>query len=319
MDQATSQLIFLVSSPRSGSTLLQQLLSNNTFVDTINEPWLLLHFCGLQRPDLLNATFDYGQAQEATVSFLGSTNQKESYIVNLREFLLKIYMPIRISPDTKYILDKTPRYYEILPLIRVVFPEAKIVILKRNPLSVLNSIIDTWNIKCIPQLYSYKRDILNAPFLQHDYLLELSDRNTKVIKYEDLISQPEKEVTILCEWLGIDYQDSILEYTSNAKSQGLLGDKSFKIRAGEVIQNKDRWSEKLKDKVWKKFFLGYIHYLGPRFLEEYGYTLGLQGKKTLAFDTYRYISEHNVANQTPIDHPLTYLYYRLMYKLYSRR
>ena len=52
-------LIFIVSQPRSGSTLLQNLLSNNTQVNTASEPWILLRLAPFFKPSLINATFDY--------------------------------------------------------------------------------------------------------------------------------------------------------------------------------------------------------------------------------------------------------------------
>ncbi|MBW3545179.1 MAG: sulfotransferase [Bacteroidetes bacterium] len=312
-------MIFLVSAPRSGSTLLQYLLSNNTFVDTVSESWLLLHFCGLDQHGLLNAAFNYTQAQAATNSFLVSTGQQQSYSKNLGDFLLKTYMPVSNSSDTRYILDKTPRYYEILAFIRKVFPDAKIILLKRNPLSVLNSIIETWKIKNIPQLYSYHRDILHAPFLLQDGSLAHGDANTMVIKYEDLIRQPEKEVALLYEWLGIEYQAKVLNFAGNSKVFGPYGDKSPMLQKGRVVEIPERWPVKLEDKVWKKFFLGYLHFLGPDFLECYGYALPVQGKRTVAFDTYRYISENNVSSHVPIANPLAYLYYRSMSRLYAMR
>jgi len=44
----------------------------------------------------------------------------------------------------RFFLDKTPRYYFIIPELKNVFPEAKFIILLRNPLAVLSSILNTW-------------------------------------------------------------------------------------------------------------------------------------------------------------------------------
>lgn len=38
-----SNLIFLISQPRSGSTLLQKLIATSNQIDTLQEPWLMLH------------------------------------------------------------------------------------------------------------------------------------------------------------------------------------------------------------------------------------------------------------------------------------
>ena len=48
----------------------------------------------------------------------------------------------------KYVLDKTPRYYHILPELLELFPKAKFVLLQRNPLSVFASILGPVSVNC---------------------------------------------------------------------------------------------------------------------------------------------------------------------------
>ena len=42
-------LIFIISPPRSGSTLLQRILNNSSEIETTSEPWFLLHYLGIKK------------------------------------------------------------------------------------------------------------------------------------------------------------------------------------------------------------------------------------------------------------------------------
>ena len=166
----SDNLIFIVSQPRSGSTLLQSILSNNDYINTASESWLLLPFLNIFDSSLIEAKYNQQLAVTGIFDFANKAGGKDVLIEKLKDFLLSVYGPLSIG-NVKYVLDKTPRYYEILPYIKKVFPEAKIILLKRNPFAVLNSIIDTWgDTNTIADLYLFKRDILYAPFLIQSFL-----------------------------------------------------------------------------------------------------------------------------------------------------
>ena len=67
------KLIFIISQPRSGSTLLQSLLSNNDFVATTSEPWILIPFLSFLKGDTkLNANFKL--TKNAIIDFPSKVN-----------------------------------------------------------------------------------------------------------------------------------------------------------------------------------------------------------------------------------------------------
>ncbi len=62
----------------------------------------------------------------------------ESYFGAVREFALDLYAQAAAAGET-YFLDKTPPYAHFLPELARIFPEAKFVVLWRNPLAVVAS------------------------------------------------------------------------------------------------------------------------------------------------------------------------------------
>ncbi|PNW26864.1 sulfotransferase family protein [Formosa algae] len=212
-----SNLIIIASQPRSGSTLLQALLSNNKEVATISEPWFLLPFLSYLKPEVSNGVYNSSWALSAINEF---KNKSKSFDSNLSNFLINQYSNA-IPNNEIYILDKTPRYYEILSEIQECFPEAKFIILKRNPLAVLSSILNTWTLKKGAKLRMYSRDLLQAPHLLLKFEKEnKNNKNVKSLKYEDLAKNPDEILKDLYCWLKIPFDSNVLDYSKMKNSKG---------------------------------------------------------------------------------------------------
>ena len=314
-------LLFIISQPRSGSTLLQSIISNNEWVNTTSEPWLLFHFLGYFNPHLIDAKYSYRLAHEATEDFLTKTGFKEGIKEEARDFINKIYQKTLGKEErTKYILDKTPRYYEIIDSIRYIFPKAKVIVLKRNPLAVLSSIIDTWKIKGINGLYPYRRDVMEAPFLMQNFIEKSkNDANVLIANYEHFINDPVIESKRIYDWLGIEFNDCNINYSKNQKYRGKYGDPVGIQQDNQPVKKVESWLKKLNTHVWKDFFVGYLDYMDSSFLKSYGYPVEqLEGKSTKIFKTFRFISEQKIPDNPLVENYLTYLYYRSAYKIYSK-
>ena len=86
-------LIFIVSQPRSGSTYLQNLLSNNKQTNTCSEPWLLLNFLNFIKPSLVHTKTDNKLTIRALNNYLNAFPNfkfKEA----CKELILKLYEPM---------------------------------------------------------------------------------------------------------------------------------------------------------------------------------------------------------------------------------
>ncbi len=263
-------LIIIASQPRSGSTLLQALLSNNDKVGTVSEPWLLLPFLGFNNTDLSKASYNSNLALSGINDFkskIGSIG----FDKDLSQFLLNQYAKVLKANETM-VLDKTPRYYEILNEIIEYFPNCKIIILKRNPFAVLQSIIKTWNVKDINGLLDYKRDVLYAPFMLHEFAQKhKGNSNVRVVHYEDLVVDPELHIKTIYNWLSVEFNANVLQYAKNTKYKGGMGDPSGINKDKKPNVNSiDTWMHFSKDKYWGEFLNGYYKFLSPNFLNEYG-------------------------------------------------
>ncbi|WP_289023313.1 sulfotransferase [uncultured Salegentibacter sp.] len=278
-------LIFIISQPRSGSTYLQNLLSNNSETNTSSEFWMLLKFANQIKPDLFDAKFDN---KLATIAFRDYLDKNKSLFFNKiqKDFLLNLYQPLFQGFD--FVVDKTPRYWEILEEISVLFPKSKIIILKRNPINVAKSMILTWNLNSIKDINYFKRDLLYAPKEIQSFCNKNSaNPNVYCLKYEDLIQNTPKQIEMLYNMLGIEYNNSVLETSNNFKFKGRFGDPYQNSETG-YSKSKAQSRNKSLSYMHHQFLKGYANYLGKNFLLEYGAydTAGIKPSKSVTFSRF---------------------------------
>ena len=124
-------LIFLISQPRAGSTLLQRILSGHLEIGTTSEPWVMLYPVYALRHTGISADFNFFIARRGLEDFLNILPEGEDhYIQALRSMALVLYNAARETQGVERFLDKTPRYYYIIPELYRIFPSAKFIFLK---------------------------------------------------------------------------------------------------------------------------------------------------------------------------------------------
>lgn len=288
-------LIFIISQPRSGSTYLQNLLSNNTEVNTCSEPWILLNFANHIKPELVEATFNNKLANKVFQNYLSKYPEIELNIA-IKNLLLDLYAPM--AKGYNFVIDKTPRYWELMDELVELFPKSKFIILKRNPIDVVTSIIKTWNIKNLLELNEYRRDLLLAPKQIHTFCEKnKNNKNVYTLRYEDLTANPIDEVKKLYDWIGISFSSSVLNTENNSKYKGIYGDPYQNSEVGYTHAKAASHAKKLTPE-FVGFLNGYVNYLREDFLLEYGnYKVkDLKPKKTRAFSQFVLFSNERAKN-----------------------
>ncbi|NBC82494.1 MAG: sulfotransferase, partial [Bacteroidetes bacterium] len=133
--------LYIFSIPRSGSTLLQRILSSHAQISTKPETWFLLPLLYMTKDEGVLAEYGYSKFRNGFEDF---RKDLKYYNDHLKDFILKNY---KDSSDNQavYFIDKTPRYSLISDKIIDLFnDEAKYIFLWRNPLSVASSMIESW-------------------------------------------------------------------------------------------------------------------------------------------------------------------------------
>jgi hypothetical protein len=252
--------------------MLQRILGGHPDIHTVSEPWLLLHpMCALQKEGIWTE-YDARIAGTARQEFLASLARgEEAYFEGMRRMYGYLYKQVLAGSDKRYFLDKTPRYYQIIPQVQRLFPEARFIILLRNPLAVLCSILRTWIKGRWPLLYRYKHDLLSAPMLLLEGIEKL-DESCVVVHYENLVKDAESEVRGLCAKLGIQFTPDVLTYGKQDVSPWQRGDKiGVHQHNSPDVQNIEKWIQDIEHpQVWR-LVKDYLLFLGHNTVNEMGY------------------------------------------------
>lgn len=266
-------IVFILSLPRSGSTLLQRMLMKHPKIRTRSEPWLMLPLAYLTKAEeQFFAPYDYSHAQRAISEMVQDLPEGwEGYCFEVGRFAKAIYEKMCPESDV-YFVDKTPRYYLIIPFLLKVFPQAKFIFLFRNPLAVLASIIRTWGQGGLGHLYLNENDLFRGPCCLVEGLEIIGEKALRV-QYEDLVRHPKIVMERISSYLDIESVGvEFLEIGKDCLS-GTMGDK-VGIKAFEEISDApvESWRETMNTKFRVYYGVKYLEKVGEEVICGMGYS-----------------------------------------------
>ncbi len=270
MEQLTP--VFLLSLPRSGSTLLQRLMAAQPGVATASEPWVLLPFLSTLRDEGTFTDYDHRLFRQGLEDFGRELPEGLStYRRALRELALRLYSAA-VPEGTRYFVDKTPRYHLVVPELFGVFPEARFVFLWRNPLALVASAVETWA-ESRWSVHRWHVDLfqglsnLVAGYREHE-------QDSVATRYEDLVVDPSGTMARIARYLDLPFDPVEGPDLGAASLRGRLGDqtgsRTYRTVSDEPL---DKWKEILAGAVRKRWCRRYLEWIGRDRLRVMGYDL----------------------------------------------
>lgn len=272
----TVPLLFVISSPRSGSTMLERMLESHSQILGGPEPHLLTPLAHLGVWDKVQkAPYDHVLAAEAQKFFVQGLPGKEAdYWKACRAYCDVLYGQFLSGSGKKIALDKTPAYGLILPFISKVFPDAKFVILTRHPLATFSSYANSFFDGNYELAQNYN-PLLNRYVPALSAFLRQREVSFFHIRYEDLVSDPEGQMRRMYEYIGVPYEAETLNYGEQDVARQGLGDP---IGVGQHSRpstaSLHKWVEELAADASKKQLMeSILGQLDPADLLTLGYPL----------------------------------------------
>lgn len=268
-----ANLIFIISQPRAGSTLLQSIIAGNEAVHTTAEPWFMLNPVYALREAGHTADYDSLIATRALHDHLGNLIEGEAvYLQAIQLMALHLYRTAAQEKGKSYFLDKTPRYYYILPQLQQIFPRAYFIILLRNPAAVLSSILRTWVKDDWNRLDYFRDDLLLAPRSLTSFIAESS--RAFQVQYEVLVQRPDETTKAICDWIGLTYQSEMLEYGRRERVKGRYGDPTgVGSHDNPSAIHLNSWIDHARDNQIHHLISAYLDDLGAGQVDAMGYDL----------------------------------------------
>ena len=194
--------IFIVGMPRSGTSLVEQILASHPMVygagelDEINQ---IVTSMSAVTPAQKDYPFCVPELTQETVDTLAG-----NYLTRLDQ----------LSGGKDLVTDKMPTNYLHLGLIELLFPDARVIHCRRNPLDTCISNYFRNFIGNLP--FSYRLDHLGAYYRDYARLMDhwLGALRIPIldIEYESLVANPESESRKLIDFCGLDWDDNCLRF-----------------------------------------------------------------------------------------------------------
>lgn len=220
--------IFIVGQPRSGSTLLEQMLVSHSGISSAGELPFLAGDIAQGVLQLTSQAFPKG-CKHLTLAQCNTLG--EHYLANMHV----------IAPNAKFIIDKMPANYQSIGLIKMLFPHAKVIHISREAKSVSWSIFT--NHFDVPEPYFCSmQEIVQYHKCYQSVMIhwqQVIPEFIHHISYESLVSSPKETLTALLGFCDLNYQDACLDFAHESRFIDTLSD--IQLRAGLSQKIEQAW------------------------------------------------------------------------------
>lgn len=256
--------------------MLQLLLSQHPSIASLPEPWFMLHLLYALRSGGLATEYNARSAYRGLSEFIAALpNGHESFIAAVRSASMTLYEAALKSLGKELFLDKTPRYYLVVPELREAFPRATFLFLVRNPLDVLSSMLETqattWTDLARRDLL---HDLVTGPPAIHQASSSVGGKKI-LIRYEDVVANPRHHLEEICRTIGLPFNQKMLRYRNIGAPGRSLGDwtgvHKHEIPVSDYI---GVWHQRLDTRWKRELALAYLRHLGPGTVRGLGYDYG---------------------------------------------
>jgi tetratricopeptide (TPR) repeat protein len=202
--------IFIIGMPRSGTTLVEQIISSHSKVDSGGELFFLQKYIKKYFPESEPNIFIKKVKEDGKVKF---SNIANNYL-----------QEINYLSNNYHLTDKLPFNFFFFGFIRIVFPNARIIICKRSAKDICLSIYKNY----FPMEQNFAYDQIELANYYNLYLDLISFWKQKFygsyyeIEYENLISNQIDESKKLINACGLDWEENCLHFHKNKTSVNTL-------------------------------------------------------------------------------------------------
>lgn len=195
--------VFIVGMPRSGTTLVEQILATHPRVLGAGELTLLRD---LLAPEQIR---------------IAPREQRSAWLRRLREigdrYLEEAW---KRQPEAAFLVDKMPGNYRLLGLIPLMIPQARIIHMNRAPLDVC------WSCFTLQfgsgHEYAYDQGTLGRQYMRYHRLMEhwrriIPEGSMLEVRYEHVVADMEREIRRILDHLGLDWHEDCARFHENRR------------------------------------------------------------------------------------------------------
>ncbi|MFT5869420.1 MAG: tetratricopeptide (TPR) repeat protein [Paracoccaceae bacterium] len=249
--------IFLVGSPRSGTTLLDTILRAHPKISVLEE-----------QPMIQNMRAALGDAAHSIAGLAGLSEQA---IEQARRGFLETFAELSDAPTMgKILVDRMPLNLVEVPMIMRVFPKARFILALRHPCDCVlscfmqnfrhNNAMDNFvTLKGSAEFYNLFMSVWRA---QTDALSPAVAQ----VRYEDVIIDPKSALEAVMQTIGVDWHPAMDDHLGSANKRARIDTASYQQITQPLYQSSaGRWER------YRAQFDPILHHLTP-WIEHWGYS-----------------------------------------------
>ncbi len=287
--------IFIFGSKRGGTTLLRMMLNAHSKISIPNESHFLISIFkgGIPLQSHLSkdqvwqvyeliisgGRFDTWKTRKDELkSLFAEISKSDTVTLN---YLIDRVFSYEIGSDELIWGDKTPEYADFIHEIRAVFPNSLFIIITRDGRDVNSSLANrSWEGWITYQRSKYWSRIMKK-------LQTSIDSKCYIIKYEELVIDPERILLDLFAFMELEFEPNVLDYNSSSKFNITKIEKEKGIH--EKLYRKPMQSDVYKWKANKKFNVFLFECLSHKQLKIWNYELAYFNTSSLLHRSFRVV------------------------------
>ena len=223
--------IFIIGQPRTGTTLVDRIISSHSLVHSAGEPLQMVmslrEITGTRSNEFISAEL-INKSKNVTGADLAA-----SYLSGLAS----------LRGTTPYFIDKFPMNFMIVGFIVKAFPKAKIIHVTRGPADTCFAVFK----QIFEEVYqhSYDQREMAEHYVMYRNLMEhwhnILPGKIFDVSYEDVVADNEGQARSLMEFLGLDWEDSCINFEEN--SSAVVTASAAQVREKTHNRSIGRWKK----------------------------------------------------------------------------
>lgn len=200
--------VFVLGMPRSGTTLVEQILASHSQIFGAGELGVIPSaIAGLERWERHVGS---GRHFPDCVDDLNAYTSKgiaENILKELQEY----------APEAKHVVDKLPHNFENIGLIKFLFPKAKIISVRRDPRDIaLSNFFTDYQAKHGGMGFAYDMEWIGQQLADHNLFMhhwqQVFPGEILEINYEDVVENTEAGARKMLDYIGVEWESQVLSF-----------------------------------------------------------------------------------------------------------
>lgn len=195
--------VFVTSMPRSGSTLIEQIINAHSRARGVGEI-NVINQVAFTSPERLKTQRPYPDCIE-TVTRKGLDTLGRAYLDEAE----------KLADDNDRIVDKTLQTWQHVGLLQLMLPNARVINVRRHP---MDTCLSCFMAALSPSTHTFAATLEDLAHHYRDYdrlskhWRDAAGIDSMEVRYEDLVADPETNARAIIDFCGLEWEDECLEY-----------------------------------------------------------------------------------------------------------